>query len=48
MDVYVEKMIQTLSQKLKSKDTTITPYGNNIYENGNGKPFGKLRAEYLW
>ena len=35
---YVEKTIQDFPQKLKSTDMAIMPAGNNIFENGNGKP----------
>ena len=41
MNDYVEKIIQNLPQKLKSTDMVITPGGNNIFGNGNGKPLGK-------
>ena len=38
IDDYVEKTIQDFPQKLKSTDMAIMPAGNNIFENGNGKP----------
>ena len=41
MDNYVEKIIHALPQKLKSTDMAITPAGDNLFYNGNGKPLGK-------
>ena len=45
MNDYVEKMIHNFLQKLKSTDMVITPAGNNIFDNDNGKLLGKSQAE---
>ena len=44
IDDCVEKMIQTFPQKLRSTDVSIMPSGNNLFENGNGEPLGKLQS----
>ena len=38
---YVEKMIQTFPQKSNSIEMEISPSGNNLFDNGNGKPLIK-------
>ena len=38
-------MVQNLPHKLRSKDTDITPAGNNLFKNGNGNSLGKSQAE---
>ena len=40
-------MIQTFPQKSNSTEMEIEPSGNNLFDNGNGKLFGKSQAEYF-
>ena len=40
-------MIQTFPQKSNSIEMEISPSGNNLFDDGNGKLLGKSQAEYF-
>ena len=42
---YVEKMIETFPIKLASKDIALTPAGDNLFDEGQGKKLAQSRAE---
>ena len=42
---YVEKMIETFPVKLSSKDTAMTPAGDNLFDEGQSKKLSQARAD---
>ena len=48
MDDYMQNMILTSPQKFNSTDMIITPAGDKLFNNDNGKPLGKSKAEAFY